>query len=345
MSTQRGSIFRTENGLWAIRFRDALGRRPQRTGFRTRGEARQALDEELRRVRLGPLYRPNATLQQLYDAYLAQYDVAPSTIAFLKDNMKPALKTFGDERIGELRVDRIAAWRKGLPEGKRYRSLRSLRQVLAAGVRWKWIEDNPAALVKNPEPKPGEIDPFESWVEIDAIDAELDPIGGALVQFLCGTGVRPEEAFGGEWRDVDLERRMFRVRRAYAKGRLKDFAKTAGSQRAVPLRARVVTALEADAGQAARDPVPGARGRPDRHQQLAQPLLDAEPGGRRRQAPADLRPAAHVRDVESGGRRGHLHAGSPDGHEREDDRPHLWPFGGRRGRVRARAAGRVRRQS
>ena len=113
--------------------------------------------EELRRVRMGPLYRPNATLRELYEAYLAQYDVAPSTIAFLKDNMKPALASFGDERIGELRVDRIAAWRKSLPEGKRYRGLRSLRQVLAAGVRWKWIEDNPAALVKNPEPKPGEI--------------------------------------------------------------------------------------------------------------------------------------------------------------------------------------------
>jgi integrase len=89
-----------------------------------------------------------------------------------------------------------------------------------------------------------EIDPFHSGAEIDAIDAELDEVGGLLVQFLCGTGVRPEEAFGGEWRDVDLERRMFRVRRAYAKGRLKDFAKTAGSTRAVPLRERVVVALE-----------------------------------------------------------------------------------------------------
>jgi integrase len=249
VSAQRGSIFRTANGLWAIRFRDTLGRRPQRTGFRTRGEARQALDEELRRVRLGPLFRPNATLRQLYDAYLDQYDVAPSTVAFLKDNMKPALATFGDERVGELRVDKIAAWRKGLPEGKRYRSLRSLRQVLAAGVRWKWIEDNPAVLVKNPEPKPGEIDPFDSWAEIDAIDAELDEVGGALVQFLCGSGVRPEEAFGGDWRDVELERRMFRVRRAYAKGRLKDFAKTAGSTRAVPLRERVVEALQAMPGK------------------------------------------------------------------------------------------------
>ena len=117
--------------------------------------------------------------------------------------------------------------------------------MLAAGVRWKWIEDNPAALVKNPEPKPGEIDPFDSLGgdRRDRRRARRD----RRRRWSCScaaTGVRPEEAFGGEWRDVDLERRMFRVRRAYAKGRLKDFAKTAGSTRAVPLRQRVVTALE-----------------------------------------------------------------------------------------------------
>jgi hypothetical protein len=104
VSAQRGSIFHTANGLWAIRFRDSLGRRPQRTGFRTRREAREALEDELRRVRLGPLYRPNVTLRELTDAYVKQSEAAPSSIAFLVDNMKPALASFGDEPIGSLRV-------------------------------------------------------------------------------------------------------------------------------------------------------------------------------------------------------------------------------------------------
>jgi integrase len=244
-SSQRGQIYKSErSGLWVIRYRDAFGRRPQKTGYRTKGEAREALDEELRRVRLGPLHRPRVTLRQLTNAYVKQYDAAPSTIAFLVDNMRPALETFGDQPIGLLRVDRIAHWRASLPEGKRYRAMRSLRQVLAAAVRWKWIEDNPAVLVKNPEPKPGEIMPFESWDEIDAISDELDEVRGPLVVFLVGTGVRPEEAFGAEWRDIELERRVFMIRRAFAKGRMKDYAKTTGSRRAVPLRARVITALE-----------------------------------------------------------------------------------------------------
>jgi hypothetical protein len=64
-----GEIKRTTNG-WAIRYRDARGVRRQRGGFRTKGEAKEVLDNELRKARLGPLYRPNATLQQLVDAFL-----------------------------------------------------------------------------------------------------------------------------------------------------------------------------------------------------------------------------------------------------------------------------------
>jgi integrase len=184
------------------------------------------------------------TLRELTDAYVAQYEAAPSTVVWLHENIQPALKRFGDESIGSMTVERVATGRASLPEGKRYRSHRALRQVLRAGVRWRWAEDNPAVHVKNPEPRQGEIDPFDSWDEIDAIASELDKVAGALVVFLVGTGVRPEEAFGAESRDVDLERRMLMVRRAFAKGRLKQYGKTTGSRRAVPLRARVVAALE-----------------------------------------------------------------------------------------------------
>ena len=95
-------------------------------------------------------------------------------------------------------------WRKSLPEGRRHRAHRALRQVLQAAVRWKWIEENPGGAGEEHGAAAGEIDPFESWDEIDAIVAELDERHGAVVVFLAGTGVRPEEAFGAEWRDVDL---------------------------------------------------------------------------------------------------------------------------------------------
>jgi integrase len=243
VSAQRGQIFRARAGSWAIRYYDAAGQRRQRNGFRTRGEARTALDEALRRVRLGPLFRPRATLRELADAYLEQYEAAPASVSWLRYNLETVCKRLGDERIGELSAQQVGAWRTALPEPRRHPAHRALRQVLEAAVRWKWIEENPAALVKNPAPKQAEIDPFEQWEEIDAIAAELDAVRGVLVEFLVGTGVRPEEAFGADWRDVDLDRRVFTVRRAFAKGRLKDYPKTARSRRRVPLRRRTVVAL------------------------------------------------------------------------------------------------------
>jgi integrase len=244
VTRQRGQIYRQRSGLWAIRYYDAHGDRPQRTGYRTKGEAREALEEALREVRLGPLHRPRVTLRQLTEAFLEQHEAAPSTLMWIRENMRPALQQFGEEPIGGLKAHQIGAWRVALTPGRRYRSHRALRQVLQAAVRWKWIEDNPATLVKNPAPKPGEIHPFESWDELDAIADELTEVSGALVIFLAGTGVRPEEGFGAEWPDVDVKRRVFMVRRGFAKGRLKDYGKTNGSRRAVPLRARVVAALE-----------------------------------------------------------------------------------------------------
>ena len=52
-----GEIKRTPSG-WAIRYRDGPQIRRRRRGFRTKAEAKQALDDELRKARLGPLYRP-----------------------------------------------------------------------------------------------------------------------------------------------------------------------------------------------------------------------------------------------------------------------------------------------
>lgn len=76
----------------------------------------------------------------------------------------------------------------------------------------------------------------------NALARELGPFG-PLAIFCVGTGVRPKEAFGGDWIDVDLQAGVFTVRRAFAEGRLKPYPKTERSRRRVPLRARVLDAL------------------------------------------------------------------------------------------------------
>jgi integrase len=122
---------------------------------------------------------------------------------------------FGEEGIGRLDALTIARWRGSLPETMRYGAHRALRQVLACAVRWRWLEHNVALDVSNPHHPRKEFSPSASWAEVDALAAELGSFG-ALAVFCVGTGVRPEEAFGADWDDVDLTAGAVTVRQAYA---------------------------------------------------------------------------------------------------------------------------------
>jgi integrase len=243
---QRGQIYKLAGGTWAYRFRDENGRRRQVGGFRTKGEASLALASALNFARLGALGVPrDITVSQLAERYLAQHDVDPVTIDRLRSQLRQAELVFGDRLITTLQPDELAAWRKRLSPGARHNVFRALRQVLEQAARWKWIDENPARHVKNPKPKAPEIQPFESWDEIDAIAAELSPAFAAIPVFAVGTGLRPEEWLALERRDVDCTAGVVTVERVYTQGRLKQCAKTSRQRRRVPLRQRALDALDA----------------------------------------------------------------------------------------------------
>jgi Phage integrase family len=61
---------------------------------------------------------------------------------------------------------------------------------------------------------------------------------------LAGTGLRPEELYGLEWRDVDRRDGVLSVERVYTQNVLKPCKKSDRQRRRVPLRARVLEALE-----------------------------------------------------------------------------------------------------
>jgi integrase len=108
---------------------------------------------------------------------------------------------------------------------------------ISARRRRQWIERNVAVDAQNPVHARVESRPFETWDEVEALVLELGRFG-PLAIFCVGTGLRPGEAFGGEWSDVNLDEAVFRVRRSFAKGRLKHYAKTERSRRRIPLRAK-----------------------------------------------------------------------------------------------------------
>jgi len=242
---QRGELKKLAGGSWAYRLYDANGRRRQAGGFKTKGEASHALSVALDEVRLGPLAaaRREWTVRELVDRYFEQHQVEPWTLEVLRWKLGKVTDAFGDVKLRELLPEEIGSWRMRIPEGHRFETTQAFRQVLDAAVRWKLVSENPAKAIANPQPKRPEIHPFQSWEEVEAIAEELGPWGPVAITAV-GTGLRPEELFALEWRDVDKRASVVHVRRAYTRGRLKEWGKTERSRRRVPLRDRVLASLD-----------------------------------------------------------------------------------------------------
>jgi integrase len=118
--------------------------------------------------------------------------------------------------------------------------------VLEYAVAMGLLERNPTAQIKNVRASVDvkrEQRPFDSWADVEAITAEMDPRFAAIPAVLVGTGLRPEELFALERRDLDLENGVLAIQRVYSQGVLKDCRKSSRQRRRVPLRERVVETL------------------------------------------------------------------------------------------------------
>ena len=258
-SVQHGQVFK-RGGKWAVRYRDEQGNRrrrsfgPGREGKDDAGKWLARRLEEVEALRRGdPVAarrRDVPTLGALVDEFLAQHNAEENSLRTLRERLRyategPALDGRGGWK--ELRVDRlqpheIGAWRKRLPERSAWGVHKALRQALHYAVRAKLLDENPAVVVPNPEPKRREVLAFASWAEVEAVADELGP-WGPLALFAAGTGLRPSEWIPLERGDVDRATGIARVRRVYTDGRVKLYGKQEGSLRSVPLPAPVLAAL------------------------------------------------------------------------------------------------------
>jgi integrase len=236
----RGSVFKTRDGV-GIRWPEN-GKRPQRTGFKTKTEARAWFRDNVasRLARGAP--SSEVTFDRFCELFLERHGatVAPSTKRTLEERLVASRDKFGSWKLRELEgaSNDVAAWRASLPETSRYRLTSAFRQAMQAAVRWRYVTRNPVAESgRNPQPRAEELRPFDPE-EIDALAEELGPLYGALVIVAAETGLRPEEWMALERRDLDKAAPALQVQRKFANGRLTPYPKTHRSRRRVPLTGR-----------------------------------------------------------------------------------------------------------
>jgi integrase len=83
--------------------------------------------------------------------------------------------------------------------------------------------------------------PFETWDELEALAAAIEPWYGPMILFAAATGLRPAEWIALARRDIDRTERVVYVRRSFTKREVKH-TETEVSMRAVPLQARALSA-------------------------------------------------------------------------------------------------------
>ncbi len=253
---QTGSVVRRGKRNYGARYYDEQGARRYQGGFETHTAAaawlRTKVDEvlALRRGDLIPTRDRPPTVDNLLDVFLEKHGrtLDPLTKRKMIAQFRKARAEFGDRHPDSLRRIELEDWRESLPPGSRHGVFRVFRQAITWGLERGLVDRNATAGIRNPKRnrhERREVTPFESWEEVAAVSAELDPRYRAIPLFAVGTGLRPEEWIGLHRSDVDREAHSVQVRRRFTGGELKDGGKTPGSVRTVPLRQVVLDALEA----------------------------------------------------------------------------------------------------
>jgi len=213
-------------------------RATKREEERARAEARQWADEEVARLVNGHsgvvLYENVNALLDAFEVYYARHGMRgrtpdPSTLEGVVGRLRKARKAFGDRAPESLLKMEIQDWRVEIPAGTRHEAFRNLRMALSWAVRTKALSANPTDDIPNPKRAKHERKPvkaFENMAEVERVAAELSIIYAALIVVLACTGMRPEEAFGIEWRDVDFDHRILHLSRRFTRGRLKEGLKS-----------------------------------------------------------------------------------------------------------------------
>jgi integrase len=216
-----GSVYYDERlKIWRATVQIGGGKRRYLSG-KTRQDVAQKLVAAAREIQQGQL-PPNQrlTLGHFLDQWLEQSAkprLKASTFEsyrhYLDKHIKPAL---GTRPVAKLTAQEVQAFlNQKATSGLRPRTVQYLHGIVRAAlnraVKWQVIPRNVALLVDPPRGGRPAIRPLAPEAAATFLAAAYGHCYEHLYAFLLASGLRLGEALALRWRDVDLERRRFRV--------------------------------------------------------------------------------------------------------------------------------------
>jgi integrase len=256
-----GQIINRGKNTWLVRVymgTDANGKRKyhNKTIHGTKKDAERYLTSVLRDRDLGVAVEPaKVTLEEYIERWLAEVAKQRVSERVFRDYRKVMARhvypELGTKRLSQLRPLDIQALvndmsQRGITRTTRYMHM-ILNQALKQAVKWGMIPRNPAELVDLPKERRNEMRVLSEEEAKRFLDAAAFDPYYALFALLITSGLRPGEAYGLKWDDVDLHTGKIRVQRSLERRDnqwyLKE-PKTPQSRRTVPLPPDVVEALK-----------------------------------------------------------------------------------------------------
>ncbi len=193
--------------------------------------AEKALRALLREKDSGRLVVPSrAPLSEFLEDWLAKA-VKPRTRASTFASYRSVLDAYVIPELGATRLDKVSAMQlqglvarlteRGLaPRTIRY-ALALLKSALRTAVRWRMLAWNPVDDVDLPSPRRTELLVPQADARKVLLAALAADTWWPLWALMVTTGLRPGEALGLQWPDIDLDGRLLTVQRALSRAAVK----------------------------------------------------------------------------------------------------------------------------
>lgn len=263
MARRQGRIVQRGPQSWQVSV--FMGRDPE-TGkrnyhyrtFKGKGAKKQAqayMNKTLREKDLGTFVEPaRISLDKYLDQWLEtaakprlRSVTFDSYVRLLRLYIRPDIGNRSLAAIGPMEVQ--AVYGRLQERGLSARTIRYahsvLRSALEQAVKWQMLAQNPADRVELPRQRREEMRALTNAEMLRFLEIAEGTRYGLLFELLLATGLRPGEALGLKWVDLDLDSGRLTVQRSLTRARTMEEPKTSQARRSMPLPPILVQRLRA----------------------------------------------------------------------------------------------------